>query len=99
MTEATTIIGAAIILLFLTVIITYKYTKGLYQGDINAVKIQASQQIIQAADKARKDSVKTQRNTLKGQIVEKMAPLLKEFTSKYNPAEANFLGAPIDYII
>ena len=34
---------------------------------------------------------------LKGKIGEQMAPVLPEF--RYNPADARFLGSPIDYII
>lgn len=37
------------------------------------------------------------RAVLKGKIGEQLAPVLPEF--KYNPADARFLGSPIDYII
>lgn len=46
---------------------------------------------------ARKDSVDRSRSTLKGQIAEQMAPLLPGFP--YMPADARFLGDPIDYIV
>jgi len=46
---------------------------------------------------ARKDSVERARNSLKGQIAEQMAPLLPGFL--YLPADARFLGDPIDYIV
>src|SRR5882724_1841052 len=46
---------------------------------------------------ARKDSVDRSRSTLKGQIAEQMAPLLRGFP--YMPADARFLGDPIDYIV
>ena len=36
---------------------------------------------------------------LKGKIGEQMAPLLEEFYSKYDLADARFIGQPIDYII
>ena len=49
--------------------------------------------------KERKDAVDQSRNTIKGKIGEQMSPLLPEFYSKYEPADARFLGSPIDYVI
>jgi predicted Holliday junction resolvase-like endonuclease len=46
---------------------------------------------------ARKDSVERSRSSLKGQIAEQMAPLLRGF--RYAPADARFLGDPIDYVV
>ena len=46
---------------------------------------------------ARRDSVQKSRSSLKGQIAEQMAPLLPGF--RYLPADARFLGDPIDYVI
>jgi predicted Holliday junction resolvase-like endonuclease len=46
---------------------------------------------------ARRDSVQKSRSTLKGQIAEQLAPLLPGF--RYLPADARFLGDPIDYVI
>ena len=46
---------------------------------------------------ARKESVDRSRSTLKGQIAEQLAPLLPGF--RYLPADARFLGDPIDYIV
>jgi len=37
------------------------------------------------------------RATLKGRIGEQMAPLLPQF--KYEPADARFIGSPVDYVI
>src|SRR5438094_10137959 len=37
------------------------------------------------------------RSTLKGQIAEQMAPMLAGFP--YQPADARFLGDPIDYVV
>lgn len=44
-----------------------------------------------------KRSVEQSRSTLKGQIAEQMAPVLPGFC--YLPADARFLGDPIDYVI
>lgn len=46
---------------------------------------------------ARRESVEKSRSTLKGQIAEQMAPLLPGFL--YEPADARFLGDPIDYVV
>ena len=46
---------------------------------------------------ARKESVEKSRSSLKGQIAEQLAPLLPGF--RYLPADARFLGDPIDYIV
>lgn len=45
----------------------------------------------------RKDSVNRSRSTLKGKIAEQIAPVLPEFS--FNPADARFIGSPVDYII
>lgn len=52
---------------------------------------------MEAAGDIRKDSVNRSRSTLKGKIAEQMAPLLPEF--RYNPADARFIGSPVDYVI
>ncbi len=46
---------------------------------------------------ARRDSLQRSRSSLKGQIAEQMAPLLPGF--RYLPADARFVGDPIDYLI
>jgi predicted Holliday junction resolvase-like endonuclease len=46
---------------------------------------------------ATKRSVDQSRSTLKGQIAEQMAPMLPGF--RYLPADARFLGDPIDYVV
>ena len=53
----------------------------------------------QDIERNRREAVEQSRNVLKGKIGEHMAPLLEEFSSRYAPSEARFLGAPIDYII
>jgi len=47
----------------------------------------------------RRDAVNRSRSTLKGKIGEQMSPLLPEFYSKYEPADARFIGSPVDFII
>ena len=52
---------------------------------------------VESAAEIRKDSVNRSRSTLKGKIAEQMAPLLPSFG--YLPADARFIGSPVDYII
>lgn len=54
----------------------------VHQGEIN---------------KARQQSVAVSRHTIKGQIAEQMAPLLKGFP--YSPSDSRFIGDPIDYLV
>jgi predicted Holliday junction resolvase-like endonuclease len=44
-------------------------------------------------------STEGQRSGVKGKIGEQMAPFFPEFTTKYDPSDARFLGSPIDYVI
>jgi predicted Holliday junction resolvase-like endonuclease len=46
----------------------------------------------------RKDAADRSRYILKGKIAEHMVPLLSD-VFKYDPSDARFIGAPIDYLI
>jgi len=50
-----------------------------------------------AIERARRQSVEQSRSTLRGKMVEQMAPLLPGFP--YSPADARFLGDPVDYVV
>jgi predicted Holliday junction resolvase-like endonuclease len=78
-------------------VLGYFYVKGQitaieerYRSDLERWKVEAGNEI-------RKDSVNRSRSTLKGKIAEQMAPVLPEFA--FNPADARFIGSPVDYII
>jgi predicted Holliday junction resolvase-like endonuclease len=62
----------------------------MYRAELECWKAGASEEI-------RKDAVNRSRSTLKGKIAEQIAPMLPEFL--YNPADARFIGSPVDYII
>jgi predicted Holliday junction resolvase-like endonuclease len=47
----------------------------------------------------RRDAVKTSRDIIKGQVSEQIAPLLPNFPSDLNIADARFMGKPIDFIV
>ncbi|TFF67784.1 endonuclease [Candidatus Thorarchaeota archaeon] len=46
----------------------------------------------------RKDAAERSRYVLKGKIAEHMVPMLSD-VFKYDPSDARFIGAPIDYLI
>jgi predicted Holliday junction resolvase-like endonuclease len=84
-TTATPFFIGALAALFLAVVI--------YQFRIFKLRLNFQSQIKEAT----KRSVDQSRSTLKGQIAEQMAPVLPGFS--YLPADARFLGDPIDYVV
>ncbi|MHA2141496.1 MAG: Holliday junction resolvase-like protein [Candidatus Thorarchaeota archaeon] len=46
----------------------------------------------------RKDAAQRSRYVIKGKIAEHMVPMMRN-VFRYNPADARFIGAPIDYLI
>ncbi|MDX6581488.1 MAG: hypothetical protein QOI10_672 [Solirubrobacterales bacterium] len=48
---------------------------------------------------ARRDATRRSRSVLGGKAGEQLAPLVPEFSARFDPSEARFLGAPIDYVI
>jgi predicted Holliday junction resolvase-like endonuclease len=56
-------------------------------------------ELVAAVQAARREALQQSRVTLKGRIGEQLAPLLPEFFQKFEPADARFIGSPIDYVI
>ena len=48
-------------------------------------------------DVVRKDALNRSRPIIKGLVAEQIVPFLEDF--RYKPADARFIGAPIDYVI
>lgn len=48
---------------------------------------------------ARRDATKRSRSVLGGKAGEQLAPLVPAFCDRFDPSEARFLGAPIDYVV
>lgn len=48
---------------------------------------------------ARRDAAKRSRSVLGGRASEQLVPLVPEFCERFDPSEARFLGAPIDYVV
>jgi len=66
-----------------------------YQRRMLDVRVRAH--IQREQDRIRKDALTKSRAVLKGKIAEQMAPLLDAFP--FHPADARFVGSPIDYIV
>ena len=64
-----------------------------YEEKLHALEMERADAIKQA----RKDSTDQSRAVLKGKMAEQIAPLLPGFN--YWPADARFLGDPIDYVV
>jgi predicted Holliday junction resolvase-like endonuclease len=67
-----------------------------YEAKLNEWK---ATELMKTVEVERADAVDTSRAVLKGKIAEQIAPLLPGFLAKYNPADARFIGSPIDYLI
>ena len=48
---------------------------------------------------ARRDATKRSRAVLGGKAGEQLGPLLPGFCNRFDPSEARFIGAPIDYVV
>jgi predicted Holliday junction resolvase-like endonuclease len=48
---------------------------------------------------ARRDAIARSRGTRGGRAAEQLAPLVPEFAERFDPADARFLGAPVDYVV
>ena len=53
----------------------------------------------QDLESARADAAKRSRSVRGGRATEQLAPLLGEFAERFDPADARFLGGPVDYVV
>ncbi|MCD6344915.1 MAG: endonuclease [Anaerolineae bacterium] len=85
-----------------------KQVREAYQAKIAAEQVRVAQtyeeklhamemERVAAIKQARRDSTDQSRAVLKGKMAEQIAPLLPGFN--YWPADARFLGDPIDYVV
>ena len=58
---------------------------------------QWEERVRKVKEEASQEALKQSAATLKGQVGERFAPFVPGF--KYQPADARFLGSPIDYIV
>jgi len=85
--------AAAIAPFLIGALATLLVTVLVYQIRILKLRLDFQRELKEAT----KRSVDQSRSTLKGQIAEQMAPVLPGF--RYFPADARFLGDPIDYVV
>lgn len=50
-------------------------------------------------DAARRDAARRSRGVRGGKAAEQIAPLAGEFADRFDPADARFLGAPVDFVV
>lgn len=79
-----------IIGLLIGVILCYVYLK-------ERLSVQFERWKTEFEEKIRQEILERSRAALKGRIGEQLAPLLPMF--KHEPADARFLGSPVDYIV
>jgi predicted Holliday junction resolvase-like endonuclease len=76
----------------------YLIMKMQLRHKIVMVEKEFSQTWAEQESSIRKDAADRSRYVLKGKIAEHMVPMYRE-VFKYDPSDARFLGAPIDYVI
>ena len=86
-------VAAVALLALVLVVFLWRIDRGHVQARVESLLQERDRDL---AD-ARRDSVQKSRSTLKGQIAEQLAPLLPGF--RYLPADARFLGDPVDYVV
>jgi len=86
--------------LFVIVIVVLAYVFYLRRERsvlLREIAVRAEKRFMEMKDELRKEVLEKSRAVLKGRIGEQIVPFLEQF--KHNPADARFIGSPIDYII
>ena len=60
-------------------------------------KIEVERMFLKKKEEVKKEILEKSRAVLRGKIAEQILPLLPEFD--FNPADARFLGSPVDYVV
>ena len=89
---AAVVLALVLVIIFQTKIAREKM-KYYAAEQVSAYKVDEEKRIKQSVVKA----LNAQRSVVKGNVWEQIAPHLPEF--EYNPADARFLGNPVDYIV
>ena len=90
------LLGLAVGLLL--TLIVYLAMSARLRHRISLVEAEFRQLWAEQEKEIRKDASDRSRYVLKGKIAEHMVPLLSD-VFKYDPSDARFIGAPIDYLI
>ena len=78
---------AAAVALFFWLALSYVRYRATYRYDDEDLR------------QARRDATRRSRSALGGRASEQLVPMLPEFCERFDPADARFLGAPIDYVV
>ncbi len=97
--EIIVLIIGIVVGLIIGIVIALRLSKQQIQPKIEKFRAEQELEFTKRLDDVRKESNERQRSSLKGKIGEQMAPLFPEFTERYEPADARFIGTPIDYVI
>ena len=98
--EVKIVLDFLILLLIVVVVVLVAYVgyllreRGLMKREID---VRAEKRLMEMKDQLRDEVLERSRATLKGRVAEQIVPFLIEF--KYNPSDARFIGAPVDYVI
>jgi len=74
----------------LGVLLVYPFLRARFDAEV-------SEAVRKGREQAAQEAVKRSSATIKGQVGERFAPFVPGFG--YEPADARFLGSPIDYIV
>ncbi len=86
------LIGAGFLIFgfLLGVLLVYPFLRARFDAEV-------SEAVRKGREQAAQEAVKRSSATIKGQVGERFAPFVPGFG--YEPADARFLGSPIDYIV
>ncbi|MFW9932968.1 MAG: Holliday junction resolvase-like protein [Candidatus Thorarchaeota archaeon] len=79
-------------------ILVYMAMNARLRHRIEKVQAEFERTWLEQESSIRKDATSRSRSVLKGKIAEHMVPMIPE-VFHYEPADARFIGAPIDYLI
>jgi len=81
------LIAAAAVLALLRTAIAYARYRAVYRWDDDDLEA------------ARRDAARRSRGVRGGKAAEQLAPFAPEFAERFDPADARFLGAPVDFVV
>jgi predicted Holliday junction resolvase-like endonuclease len=88
MSEPVTLLVAAVaVLLLLRTAIAYARYRAVFRYDEEDL------------EEARRDAARRSRAVRGGRAAEQLAPLYEGFAGRFDPADARFLGAPVDFVV
>jgi len=81
------LIAAVAVLALLRTAIAYARYRAVYRWDDDDLEA------------ARRDAARRSRGVRGGKAAEQLAPFAPEFAERFDPADARFLGAPVDFVV